>query len=108
MKKGDHVELKAKKTLRIGDSLNENKYAGKILWYQEKEESLYITLDDCEVEELSLDNIYECRIKSKDCYMDCTGRIKDRYIGEEGPTIRLWIENGFYKISIKSVDKQIV
>ena len=108
MKKGDYVELKAKKALRMGDSLNENKYVGKVLCYLENEESIYISLEECELEELSLDCIYECRIKTKDSYMDCTGRIKDRYIGEEGKTLRFWIENGFYKISIKSVDKQIV
>ena len=108
MKKGDYVELKAKKTLRIGENINENKYVGKVLCYQEKEESLYISLEECELEEISLDTIYECRVKTKDYYMDCTGRIKDRYVGEEGNTVRFWIENGFYKISIKSVDKQIV
>ena len=108
MRRGDSAELKVKKVLLTENIPEDLMYTCKVLTFDQKEESLYFLLEGTELEELSLDNIYECRIKSKDMVIMCTGRIKERYVGFEGKKIRFQIENGFYKINIKSVDKQIV
>lgn len=108
MRRGDTAELKIKKVLLSGCVPDDFVHICRVLSFSEEEESLYLLLDGSELEELSLDNIYECKIKSQDAITKCTGRIKERYIGFEGKKIRFQVENGFSKISIKLVDKQIV
>ena len=108
MRRGDLAELKVKKILLSGYLQDNMIYTCKVLNFSEKEECLYLLLEDCELEELSLDCIYECKVKSKDCITSFTGRIKERYMGYEGKKIKIQVENGFYKINLKSVDKQIV
>ena len=108
MKRGDLAELKVKKILLSGYVQDNMIYTCKVLNFNEKEECLYLLLEDNELEEVSLDCIYECKVKSQDCITSFTGRIKERYIGYEGKKIKLQVENGFYKINLKSVDKQIV
>ncbi len=108
MRKGDLAELRVKKVLLSGNIPDGLVHKCKVLSLSEKEECLYLLLEESELEELSLDNIYECKITSNSSITKCTGRIKERYIGYEGKKVRFQIENGFYKINIKSVDKQIV
>lgn len=108
MRKGDLAELRVKKVLISGNVPEELMHICKVLYLNEKEECLYLLLEESNLEELSLDSIYECNIKSKEMITKCTGRIKERYICSEGKVIKIQIENGFYKINIKSVDKQIV
>ena len=108
MRRGDVAELKIKKVLLSGNVPDDLVHRCSVLNLSEKEECLYLILEESELEELSLDNIYECTIKSTDAITKCTGRIKERYIGKEGKKLRIQVENGFSKITIKSVDKQIV
>ena len=108
MRRGDLAELKVKKVLLSGSIPDGLVYTCKVLEMNEKEECIYLLLEENELEELSLDNIYECKIKSQDLITKFTGRIKERYMGFEGKKIKIQIENGFYKRNIKSVDKQIV
>ena len=72
------------------------------------EENIYVLLKEGELEELSLDGIYLCKVTSGEYEESCTVRIKERFLGPRGKTVKVKIENGFYKISLKSVDKQIV
>ena len=107
MRRGDQAELRVKRVLLSGSVPDGFVHRCKVLSLNEKEECMYLLLEESELEELSLDNIYECIIKSKDRITKYTGRIKERYIGSAGKILRIQIENGFYKINIKSVDKQI-
>ena len=107
MRRGDQAELRVKKVLLSGIVPDGLVHRCKVLSLNEKEECIYLLLEESELEELSLDNIYECAIESKDRIIKCTGRIKERYRGPEGKKLKVQIENGFYKINIKSVDKQI-
>ena len=50
---------------------------------------------------------YECVIQTEKEQLHCTGRIKERYYGMAGKTFKFEIENGFYKINLKQVDKQM-
>lgn len=108
MRRGERAELRAKKVLISGCIPDGLMHTCRVLYLNEKEECIYLLVEESELEELSLDNVYECKIKSKDSIIKCSGRIRERYIGTEGKIIKFQIENGFYKINIKSVDKQIV
>lgn len=108
MKRGDYAELKMKKVLHVGGVIDEKVQICSVLEFDENRECLYFLLQAGELTELSLDTIYECKIKSSDVQTNCTGRIKERYCGSDGKVIKFQIENGFYKINLKSVDKQIV
>ena len=107
MRKGDRAELKIKKALRAGENWENNTWNCEVLYLDEKEECLYFLLKEGGLEELSLDCIYECTVQSSGVETKCTGRIRERYNGQNGKTLKFLIENGFYKINVKSVDKQI-
>ena len=101
MKKGDSATLCMKKTLRLGDVLDQNIYSGKVLLYDEQAQCIYFQLESVKLTAISLDAIYECAIQTQQVRLECTGRVKERYQGAEGKTIKFEIENGFYKINLK-------
>ncbi|MBQ8559257.1 MAG: hypothetical protein IJ439_04660 [Tyzzerella sp.] len=105
MKPGNDAKLLMKKTLRKGSNLDEKPYLCKVFRYDVKQESIYLVLKNDEVTALSLDAIYECSIRESERDTFCTGRIKERYHNESGKILKFEIENGFYKINLKSVDK---
>lgn len=113
MKQGSSVELIMKKILRVGTMLDQKTYLCKILMYDIKQECIYLILENGSLPEISLDAIYECMIEQTEEMdlqeqphkMVCTGRVRDRYYDEHGQILKFEIENGFYKINIKSVDK---
>lgn len=107
MKKGDRATLSMRKTLCVGGVLDEQEHSATVLHYDEKQECIYFFLQSGKLTDLSLDAIYECKIQTDKERLDCTGRIKERYFGEAGKTFKFEIENGFYKINIKCVDKQM-
>lgn len=106
MRRGDMVEIKMQKTLRKGMKLEDAVYSCEFLKYDEKKECLYLLTKSAELSIFSLDAIYFCEIQTGIECMQCTGRVKERYCQKEGKTLKIEIENGFYKINIKSVDKQ--
>ncbi len=108
MKRGDFAELRMKKVLCEGEMLSKGIYSCEVLNMDAIGEYLYVLLKEDELEELSLDGIYDCKVQTGECEEICTVRIKERYIGAEGKTLKMKVENGFYKINVKSVDKQIV
>ena len=113
MKQGSCVELTVKKILRAGTTLDQKTYLCSILMYDTRQECIYLVLENGSLPEISLDVIYECVIdqtKEKNSQdqshkLVCTGRVRERYYDEHGQILKLQIENGFYKINIKSVDK---
>lgn len=107
MRKGDCAEIKMKKILCTGGSVDKNIYACSFLKYDAKEACIYLILQSAALDQLNLDAIYQCGIWTAQEKIDCTGRIKERYSSEQGKIIKFQVENGFYKISLKSVDKQM-
>jgi len=105
MKQGNHAELVMNKVLRAGQELNESKYFCKVLRYDVKQECIYLVLEEDSLEKISLDIIYECTVYTAEHKIVSTGRIKERYNDENGHVLKFEIENGFYKINVKSVDK---
>lgn len=107
MRKGDYAEIEMKKILCAGGSVDKNVYECSFLKYNMQEECIYLVLQSGTLEQLSLDAIYQCEIRTEKERIDCTGRIKERYSNETGKIIKFQVENGFYKINLKSVDKQM-
>lgn len=107
MKKVDRVEIKMQKTFCIGGVLDDTIYSCELLRYDSKKECLYLLVDSADLTAFSLDAIYFCEMQSGTEVLQCTGRIRERYSQKAGKTLRFEIENGFYKINIKSVDKQM-
>ena len=107
MKKVDKVEIKMKKALCKSEKLDEQSYSCELLRYDSKKECLYFELGSADLTAFSLDAIYDCKLQSGTSVLECTGRIKERYCQKDKKTIKFEIENGFYKINIKLVDKQM-
>lgn len=105
MKQGNKAALLMKKVLGSATVLDEKTYDCQVLKYDGKEEWIYFVLENEELPAISLDAIYECRIDDTDNQVLCTGRVKERHENAFGKILKFQIENGFYKISLKSVDK---
>lgn len=101
MKKGDNATLRMVKTLQSGSILDEREHSCRVLQYDEKKEKIWFSQISGELTELSLDAVYVCRIYEGNEQLECTGRIMERYCGENGKTFQFEIKNGFYKINLK-------
>lgn len=105
MKTGDKVVLTMTKALLANKQLDEKNYLCEVLRYEPKQECIYLVLENDLLQSISLDAVYDCKIVEGEEERICTGRIKERFYNEYGKILVLEIENGFYKISLKSVDK---
>lgn len=108
MYQNDKAELEMKRVLSAGGMLNHKVIECEVIRYDEREECIYLLLENEEVTSVSLDAVYECRIEHGEETVLSQGRIIERYWHENGKIIIYQIENGFYKNSIKSVDKREV
>lgn len=104
MKKGDLAKLTVRKTLCKGDIKENGTHICSVLQYDGKQECIFLQLEKpLSLERVSLDTIYLCEIESEGGTEACTGRVKERYHDARGNVLRFEIENGFYKINIKSL-----
>ena len=104
MRKGDLAKLTFSKVLCKREKKKEITHACVVSKYDEKQECIFLKVEDASrLEDVSLDAIYLCEIQDADCITACTGRVKERYRSAEGNVLRFQIENGFYKINIKSL-----
>ena len=108
MYEGKKAELEMKKAILAGGILESKVFQCKILAYHAEEERVYLLLEDDSLADIVLDAVYECRIETGTTWHGSEGRIKESYYNEHGKILEFQIENGFYKNSIKSVDKQEV
>lgn len=99
------AQLRMKKMLCKGGSVDETIYQCSVLKYDEKAEKLYFVLEEGDLTSLSLEAVYECCIMEESACIRATGRLQERYCSENGKIAKIAIENGFYKNNIKSVDK---
>ena len=68
----------------------------------EKEmEQVHLILRSGSLSDISLDAVYECRIRTITCETVCTGMIKERYENRAGMILVLQVTNGFYEINLK-------
>lgn len=102
------ASLKMKKMILAGGEFDENTYECDVLKYDNKEECIYLVLLEDEIDKISLDGIYRCIICRDGMGMECEGHIAERYTNHEGNVLKFQVTKGFYKINIKSVDKEEV
>ena len=105
MRQGDKAQLFVKKYLRKGYDKEYGTCHVSVWKYEAREACIYFILENEELTDVSLDIIYGCDICSEGEKTSCTGRVKERYYNELGKILKFEIENGFYKITLNSVDK---
>lgn len=93
------------KTILAGMEREKKEYACRLLRYEEKQEVFYLELLEGSLTEISLDARYGCRIQEGEQILCAKGIVKERYRSEEGAVVKFYIQNGFYKNTINSVDK---
>ena len=105
MKQGQETRLYMKKQLCTDEVLDTKEYLCSVLSYDLNKECIYLVLESETLSDISLDAIYECQIREEQHRTISTGRIRQRYQNQYGDILEFHIENGFYKINIKLVDK---
>lgn len=100
MYENNSATLKMKKVLKKGMKLSAYSYEGIVRKYEEERECIYLSVS-CALTKISLDAIYECKIKGDKREIALTGRVVERYVNEEGNILKLHIETGFYKNNAK-------
>lgn len=103
-----YVELEMKKTFQADAVPDLKMFRCEVLRYDIARERIYLLLKDGELTDVSLDALYECRIHLKEEKIVSEGGVGERYRDANGKILVFHIENGFYKISINSVDKEEV
>ena len=104
MNAGQHVAVKMKKNLKKGVKASALTLECTMYKYEKETDSIYLNVS-CPLTDISLDAIYECKVEEEKNQVKLTGRAIERYVSEDGSIVRIHIETGFYKNSIKSVDK---
>ena len=107
MKLGDAAMLVMKKQLDTNADIDAKKYVCKVIKYDTKQAALYVNLEKDNLEDISLDAIYECDVKQEEEFVVCEGRVGERYFNKYGKVIKIEIKNGFYKINVKSVENKV-
>ncbi len=107
MKYGDKAELCMRKTILMDGTKDIKRILCSVLKYESKEECIYLVLENDVLQNISLDGIYECKLNTKSEVVSCVGMVKERFYNEHGKVLKFQIKNGFYKINVKSVDKQM-
>jgi len=92
--------IKMKKGLKRDTKISAFTYECVVWKYEEKTESIYLNVS-CPLTAISLDAIYECKVMGVKQEITMTGRVMERYICEAGNMIKIHIQTGFYKNSIK-------
>ncbi len=100
------AELKMKKTILEGAERDEATYNCEVIRYDEENDCIYLNLKGANIEAISLDGIYYCKIYKENEGVECEGRVLERYCSQDGNILHFQVEKGFYKININCVDKE--
>ena len=103
MTNGVSALLKAERELKADGVKEGGTYNCSVLKYDAARECIFLQLQSSDLTEVSLDVVYSCEIGDGKEKVVCTGRVRERYRGVYGKTIRFQVKNGFYKINIKSL-----
>ena len=98
---GDRATLAMKHYLREEREMDTKVYSCTVIEYKKETEQVHLLMSDGELTDISLDAIYECRIKTIKGEAVCSGMIKERYENRAGMILILQIANGFYEINVK-------
>ena len=92
---GDKAVLTMVQYLKEDKEKDENIYEATVIEYQKEMEQVHLILRSGSLSDISLDAVYECRIRT------CKGMIKERYENRAGMILVLQVTNGFYEINLK-------
>ena len=100
MCEGCSAELQMKQMI-LEDGVKEDRiHYCKVLFGNEDQETLKMLLRGEEVDVISLDAVYNCKLTDGENVEECDGMVLERYLGDEGNILIFQIENGFYKNSL--------
>jgi hypothetical protein len=72
-------------------------YDCKVHRFVKVEENLDLILERGNLQDITLDGIYACRIDGEGESLLCTGRIRNRYNSAQGKMLEFHVVDGFYK-----------
>lgn len=98
---GDRAQLSMKQYLKEDKELDARVFSCTVIEYKKETEQVHLLMSDGNLTDISLDAVYECRIKTLKGESVCTGMIRERYENRAGMILILQIVNGFYEISVK-------
>ena len=98
--------LKMKKIILEGAQCDEEIHSCSVLKYDYDRDCMYLILEGNEIDQISLDGIYECTICKGEETVASEGKIVERYCNQNGNILVFQVEKGFYKININCVDKE--
>ncbi len=95
MFEGSSVIMKMERSILRDGVFDEDEHEAQVLRYQEQEACLYLSVENYDLPEFSLDAVYECKILDKE--VTCLGIIVERFKQSGDCVIKFKIQNGFYK-----------
>lgn len=90
--------LQMKRVFLKTEKYNRKKYMTRIKVYEPEKEELTLYTSRGDVNEFSLDAVYECIFEVKEGRFGCEGVIRKRFRDNEKDQIVFRIQNGFYKV----------
>lgn len=100
MIEGCPVELWMEQMILEEGEFEERVHYCKVIRYDQDKEHIQLLLRGEEVDVISLDAIYGCKIMDGEKSAECKGMILERYLEARGNMLVFQIENGFYKNSL--------
>ena len=90
--------LQMKRVFLKAEKYNRKKYMTRIRSFDKEAEEMTLYTSRGDVNEISLDAVYECICEVKDGRFGCEGAILKRFRDQEKDQIVFRIQNGFYKV----------
>lgn len=90
--------LQMKQVFLKSEKYNRKKYMTRIRTYDPDREEMILYTSRGDVDEISLDAVYECIFEVKEGRFGCEGAIRKRFRDGEKDQIVFRIRNGFYKV----------
>ena len=101
MYNGDRAVFSMTQYLKEDKKRDETEYKCTVIEYHKEKEQVHLIMSTGNLTDISLDAVYECRIRTLKCDAVCTGVIKERYVNHAGMILILQVTNGFYETNIK-------
>ena len=90
--------LQMKKVFLKDEKYNRKKYMTRIKNYDPQQEEMTLYTSRGDVDEFSLDAVYECIFEVKEGRFGCEGVIRKRFRSQEKDQVVFRTQNGFYKV----------
>ena len=82
MQKGAKILLKMMKNLCMGKDVDNECHVGKVLFFDAQKERIFFKIETSDLEDISLDGLYQCEIHTELESYSCTGTIEERSISK--------------------------